>query len=248
MSLRSTIVRELWNNSDPCRYSKPKYVDFGYPHTNLIRSVAEWVLLNTQAKLYVEIGSMLGGSAILAAGIIKQFGLDTTVLCIDPFIGDVNMWAWERDLALSSNWRFLKLEKGQPTIYKRFLANVAESGTGDIIVPLVTTSLVGIKVLERLIRERRLGSDFVPRALYLDSAHEPDETLMEIKAAWNFLSQGGVLYGDDWSWESVRTDVIKFAGSVIQDLTMQEKFLSSFPGATIISFVIVYSGQWLLFK
>ena len=248
MSLRDTIVRELWNNTDPCLFFKPKWIDTGYPHTNLIDSVAEWVLRNANSKLYVEIGSMLGGSAIKTAQIIKRLGIDTTVLCIDPFTGDVNMWAWEKNLTVSSEWRFLKITKGRPTIYERFLANVVESETDKIIVPLLTTSLVGLKVIERLISEGRFTSEFIPKALYLDSAHEPEETYMELKAAWNFIAAGGVLYGDDWGWLSVRNDVIKFAQSVTQNTILVEQFKLSFPDSAVCNGVTVYNGQLLLFK
>ena len=46
--------------------------------------------------------------------------------------------------------------------------------------------------------------------IYLDSAHEQGETLIELALYWNILQPGGILFGDDWSWMTVRCDVKKF--------------------------------------
>jgi hypothetical protein len=45
--------------------------------------------------------------------------------------------------------RFLRLENGIPTIYKRFLANCKYSGFENVILPINTTTSVGIKLLQR---------------------------------------------------------------------------------------------------
>ena len=38
---------------------------------------------------------MLGGSAIRTARVVKQKQMDSlSIICIDPFTGDVHMWAW----------------------------------------------------------------------------------------------------------------------------------------------------------
>jgi hypothetical protein len=31
---------------------------------------------------------------------------------------------------------------------------------------------------------------------------------------WDLLRPGGVLMGDDWSWDAVRTDVVRFAQTI----------------------------------
>jgi hypothetical protein len=100
--------------------------------------------------------------------------------------------------------------------------------------------LVGLKKLPSL-----------PDVIYLDSAHEADETLLELMVAWHTLKPLGVLLGDDWGWDTVRLDVLKFAQQVSHDLDVDalEKIKREFPGeATVIDNVLVVMGQWILIK
>eukprot|EP00122_Pirum_gemmata_P004471 Pgem_evm1s4062 len=61
--------------------------------------------------------------------------------------------------------------------------------------------------------------------IYLDSAHEKDETLIELQIAWSLLPDYGILWGDDWGWEAVRNDLIRFLG--INSLPTQPIDISS---------------------
>ena len=137
--------------------------------------------------LWVEAGSF-GNSAIVAAKRIQELGNPATmpVVAIDPFSGDVKN--------------------------ETFLANVAASGLVNQILPIQATSVVGLKLLTRLEREQRI--DTVPVVIYLDSAHEKNETMVELQAAWKVLQKpGGVFLGDDFHprWQGVVDAVIAFA-------------------------------------
>jgi predicted O-methyltransferase YrrM len=181
--------------------------DNGYPHTNLTADLVKRVLRERSPKFWVEVGSMLGGSALVVASTAKQLGHDLDIVCIDPFTGDVNMWVWEQELVREGKWRFLALENGAPTIRQRFLANVKLAGFADVITPICASAIVGMRLLERVL-------DVRPEVVYVDSAHEADETFLELSAAWRLLAAGGVLMGDDLGWDAVRTDVYRFAESV----------------------------------
>ncbi len=110
---------------------------------------------------------------------------------------------------------------GRPTIYDRFLENLVAAGDADIVLPIAATSIVGIKLLRQLARERRLSQ--LPTVIYLDSAHEPDETLLELQNCWNLLEPGGVLMGDDWVWEPVRNDLLRFVQTVQIESTGRQR-------------------------
>jgi predicted O-methyltransferase YrrM len=181
--------------------------DNGYPHTHLSEALVERVIGERQPQYWVEVGSMLGGSALLVARVAERLGCELDIVCVDPFTGDVNMWAWEQDLVRQGKWRFLGLVNGAPTIRQRFLANVKDAGFEGVITPLPATGIVGMNVLERV-------SNYRPDVVYVDSAHEEDETFLELSTAWDFLVKGGLLMGDDLDWPAVRNDVYKFAGSV----------------------------------
>ncbi len=63
---------------------------------------------------------------------------------------------------------------------------------------------MGLKVLERFQLRRNMPK---PLLIYLDSAHEEVETLLEMTLAWRLLPDNGVLMGDDWGWPAVSRDV-----------------------------------------
>jgi hypothetical protein len=192
----------------------------------------------------VEFGSMLGGSAIKMADVLEKNGMKAEIICVDPFVGDINMWDWEKN----AEWKFLRLTDGVPTIYKRFLANCQLHGHEQRILPINTTTMIGAGLLLRLAEQGRIHG--MPNYVYLDSAHLPEETFMELKAAWALLPEGGVLFGDDWSWPAVRADVERFSAFVGPEIDQARlASLSTKLGAELQDgSILLYKGQWVLIK
>ncbi len=210
--IRKEILSELFLDVDPFEAAQSFQPDWGYPHTNIRPEIIRAILKLVRPSFWLEAGSMLGNSAIRTADAVKELGLDTTILCVDPFTGDVNMWAWEREIRAKGQWSFLQLKQGRPSTYERFMANVYAARHADIVIAVPATSIVGFKLIGRLLSEGRLSQP--PQVIYLDSAHEKDETFIELQEAWNILDRGGILLGDDWGWDPVREDVSRFAGTV----------------------------------
>ncbi|MES2019757.1 MAG: tetratricopeptide repeat protein [Pseudomonadota bacterium] len=237
---------ELYGGDSPLAHSDPRHEDTGYPHTNLVSDIVESVLDVVRPSFWLELGSMLGGSAIRLADTVKRNGLDVDIVCVDPFTGDVNMWAWEQPKRQQGHWQFLRLERGRPSIYDRFLANVTAAGHADIILPIAATSIVGIKLLRRLLEEHRISS--LPSVIYLDSAHEPDETLLELQNCWALLEPGSVLMGDDWNWPAVRNDVRRFVKTVSVNRDVIEKLVLRHSQFIEEGGVLLDRGQWVIAK
>lgn len=246
--INQQLLAALYGEQSPYDSCDLSCVDNGYPHTNLCDDLVRTLFRQVAPSFVLECGSMLGGSAMRMAFLIKEQLSPANIVCVDPFTGDVNMWAWEQDLARQGEWRFLGLKNGRPTIYDRFLANCKSQGHDDIILPINTTSTVGMKLLKRLYDNKRITS--LPNYLYLDSAHEPHETLLELYLGWNLLQEGGILFGDDWSWESVRNDVLRFAKDpeVHVDNVFLQKMASMLPSAIVHENILLYRGQWVMRK
>jgi hypothetical protein len=240
------LLAELYGGNSPFAHCDSSNRDDGYPHTNLVPEVIESILDLLRPGFWLEIGSMLGGSAIRTAQLIKRRGLATGVVCIDPFCGDVNMWAWEQPKRRAGEWLFLRLQNGRPTIFDRFIANVVAAGQEDIMLPVTATSIVGTKLLARLVAEGRITS--LPNVIYLDSAHEPDETFLELRNCWNLLPPGGVLMGDDWSWNAVRDDVLRFARTVPLNEKLRDQLQRRHGKFSLQEGVLLDRGQWVLVK
>ena len=239
------LLNNLYSNNSPYLSCEEKYIDNGYPHTNILYDLLQILFTNIEPNYIVECGSMLGGSAIRMAETLKNNNKISEIICIDPFTGDVNMWDWERN----NGWKFLRLENGIPTIYKRFLANCKYNGFEDKILPINATTSVGIKLLQRLFYQNRINE--LPNYIYLDSAHEKDETFIELSICWNCLTNNSILFGDDWNWTAVRDDVIKFSETIIDNTNYDNlnKIHLLITGSEIYNNnILLYNGQWVLFK
>jgi hypothetical protein len=250
MNIIEELLENLYSNTSPYTTCEEKYVDNEYPHTNILEDLLQILFINKEPTYIVECGSMLGGSAIKMAKTLQNNNKNTKIVCIDPFTGDVNMWDWEKNGGLGNGgWRFLRLENGIPTIYKRFLANCRYNGFENKILPINATTSVGIKLLQRLYQQNRITK--LPNYIYLDSAHEKDETFIELSLCWNCLINNSILFGDDWCWDAVREDVIKFASTIknITDYEFLYKIQKLINGSEIINDnILLYNGQWILFK
>ena len=203
--MRDLLLKKLFRGVDPFktwRNHSGKKADHSYPHSglspDLVRQTIKRILdRNITVPLIVEVGSFKGGSACTIASTIKEAGLHATLLCIDTFLGDVNM---RTDHNGWLDW--LDLQGGHPTVFDQFMANIVDRGHQDVVLPLVASSTVGLRALQRI------GITF-PMA-YLDSAHEAEETMLELKLLSRLMPGGSVLLGDDFSWPSVSGDVVTF--------------------------------------
>jgi hypothetical protein len=237
------LIENLYDSHSPYESVDLAYVDHGYPDTEIVPELLTTLFTEiAEPGFILECGSMLGGSAMVMAKLINELKLGAEIVCVDPFTGDVNMWDWE----INPGWKFLRLEHGIPTIYRRFLANVANEGLDDKILPINCTTTVGIPLLKRLREKGRISS--TPNYIYLDSAHEPDETLLELRLCWGLLEDGGILLGDDWGWDAVRNDVLRFSREIEIDQDRLTKTQEKLAGSEIAEGkILIYKGQWVLF-
>ncbi|CAF1389203.1 unnamed protein product [Adineta steineri] len=187
-----------------------KAFDPSYPNTSLKKELFSLIIQKIHASLklqfVVEIGSFTGNSASNIGNVLKKSYPGSFLLCIDTWLGDLNMWVNK------GVWQHLSVsEDGRPTVYYQFLTNIVKQNLTKIVLPASMTSIIGARFLQTY--------QFHPQVIYLDSAHEQGETLIELSLYWNLLQPGGILIGDDWSWRSVRCDVKKF--SYMKNLTIQ---------------------------
>ena len=244
------IVEELRQNlflEEYPRYFDLKNIDFNFPHTHLQEKVIDAIFKNIDCDFYLEIGTMHGGSAIAVAEYIKKNNLKTKIVCIDPFCGDVNMWAWEKGNKLNNKWNYLNLKNGRPQIYETFLSNIKYTNNENNIIPICATSSIGTHLIQRLYKENRISK--LPNIIYLDSAHIEGETYFELQKAYSLLTKGGILYGDDFGWRAVKNDVLKFIETIQinQELTYSIKENLGIE-EVILGKLLVYRRHWLICK
>jgi hypothetical protein len=267
----------------------------GSPHTHLPQALAAHLLWLTAAQFVVEVGSYLGGSTVrLGQGIFEQAVQSgqppAALLCIDPFVGDASQWSNllgaprlsksltpPRSFKNAAHDTYLFMRGGRPQIFERWMRNVIFAKLENIVLPLATTSSVGLTTILRLqqvaggsydwpliptVPVTRFGHQRMALVdlIYLDAGHEEDETAAELKLAWKVLRPGGVIFGDDFDmyWEGVRIAVTDFAQRHADELAGQSnEMLRSMPGAAswtqpvpglIVDANASRGNQWVIFR
>jgi hypothetical protein len=198
---RGLILSDIYQNTgdpyvgfvkNPCL---PQPSEYGVHLSAEILSRAQ-NYLGRPPKAMIEVGSFIGGSAVLLGYLARTNG--GIVLCVDPWCGDINMWLLPRFATT------MAIEHGSPRIYERFLARILAEGLSDVVLPVRLPSTLAA----RMFRVLKYHFDLI----YLDSAHEFGETYLELQLYYDLLAPGGVLIGDDYSgFPAVRHDLNYFA-------------------------------------
>lgn len=155
-------------------------------------------------KLILEIGSWKGASAVTMADHCDRLGLNTTIVCVDTWLGSREMLGDQSQVPQ----RDVQRTHGWPMVYHTFLANVAARGHAGRVVPFPATSRIAL----RWLRERGVTADLV----YVDASHDYQDVLDDAMGAWSLLRPGGALLGDDYgpSWPEVPQAVNALAATL----------------------------------
>jgi len=202
-----TLVEELFLGADPMLAPLPPHLASMTPDgemTHVSSRDIDMVLEFAPKPLsfWLELGAFEGGSAILTAQRVearrddrtaadKSVEDETSIVAVDTFLGDIRV-LWERTPA---ERRQLLRPDGTISLLDRFRANVRKAGQAQTVLPLPATSVTALRLVVSLAQR---GVVPLPQVIYLDSAHEEGEVLLEIELAWEALAPGGVLFGDDW--------------------------------------------------
>jgi hypothetical protein len=146
----------------------------------------------TRPAVIIEVGTWLGASAIHMAKICRELGLQTTIYCVDTWLGAEEFWTSQAD----TGERDLRQKNGYPQVYFDFLANVVQHDCQDLIVPIPNTSTIGSIILQ----DRRVLADLI----YIDGSHEYQDVKTDVLAYKKLLSPKGLMFGDDIGWGSVK--------------------------------------------
>lgn len=149
----------------------------------------------------IEVGSWKGASAITMAKSLKANGLDSKIVCVDTWLGALEFWASQKH----TPERNLLLKNGYPQIYFQFLSNVVHEGFQEVILPFPNTSFIAARYFK--------ANEIQAELIYIDASHEYEDVLSDCKEYWDVVAPKGIMFGDDWGWESVRKAVEEFANS-----------------------------------
>lgn len=145
-----------------------------------------------QPKVVVELGSWLGASTCFIAERLHE---DAVLYAIDN-------WNQVGSEGVQKNPEWAaKL----PTLYQSFLSNVIHKELTHIIVPIRMDTREAAKALA-----------IMPDLIYVDASHKEDDVYQDVRAWYPRLNKGGIMCGDDWSWQSVQKGVLRAAQEINQ--------------------------------
>ena len=177
----------------------------------------------------IEVGSWTGTSTVNLARALRRYngepdpigvvpglpaasgaGGGPVVVAVDTWLGSAEFFNpsyGHRDTNYTSFWETAGFvnDVGYPTAYAQFLLNVASAGLDENVVAFPQASLVAAKIL--------FGKGLLADAIYIDASHEYADVRADLRAWWEVLRVGGVLFGDDYNWHGVKRAVDEFAAA-----------------------------------
>jgi len=148
----------------------------------------------------IEVGTWKGQSAITMGNAVREFGLNTTIHCVDTWLGAIEFWTTGKN----TSERNLSTINGYPQVYYQFLSNVVHNNLQDIILPFPNTSENGYRYFKY--------NNITAQMIYIDASHEEDDVYKDLNNYYELLDNNGILFGDDYqkNWFGVINSVDKF--------------------------------------
>ncbi len=155
------------------------------------------IIEKVKPSLIIEIGSFLGQSTITMANALKDFKLNSKIICVDTWLGSSEHWRSDKCNLMSL---FNYFENGISAMYDQFIINMIINKVDDIVIPIPNTSSNAFDIF----KWKNIKADLI----YIDGSHDMLDVISDIERYSKILSPTGFLFGDDYvSWEGVRNGV-----------------------------------------
>ena len=162
----------------------------------------------------IEVGSYMGQSTITMGKQIKTLNLDSSIICIDTWLGSPEHWRSDMCNRLHLYDFF---ENGISKMYDQFIINIVLNKLDNIVFPIPNTSKNAFDIL----KWKNITADLI----YIDGSHEELDVYNDIVNYSQLLNSGGKLIGDDYtSWESVKLGVNSAASRLKMKLTIHHNY------------------------
>jgi len=158
--------------------------------------------------IIIEIGSYWGYSAICMGNELKKHKNDFRIICIDTWLGNENFYIWGKEKYTTPSRDQKQLKNGYPTTYYQFVRNIIQNDLQNHIIPIPLPSKNAAVVLKEKIKSIiEIKADLI----YIDGSHEEMDVYYDCKNYWDLLKINGIMFGDDWTWNTVKSGVSTFA-------------------------------------
>lgn len=184
--VRQTILQRVYNGSSPFEGFPPAHVSSllrrqrikGWGSTG---AVFEHLIQKVKPRTIIEVGTFLGASAIHMAGLTRELGLDTQILCIDDFRG----WPGFKD-----RFKDIQMINGEVLLMYQFMQNLVSKNASEAVIPVPFSSASALDMLCEL----GVYGDLIE----VDAGHDFLSAWSDINRAYRVLRPGGVIFGHDY--------------------------------------------------
>lgn len=189
------------NQIDKTIYDNLKLLPLDLMGWNGNRPIFKELIEKTKPTTIIEVGSWLGLSAITMGKSVKELGLNTTIHCVDTWLGAIEFWTTGKN----TYDRDLKTVNGYPQVYYQFLSNVVHNNLQDIILPFPNTSENGYRYFQY--------NNISAQMIYIDASHEEEDVYKDLNNYYELLENNGIIFGDDYQkdWQGVINSVDRFS-------------------------------------
>lgn len=168
------------------------------------------IVEKVKPKHIIELGTYKGKSILQMMKVCDDLGIYPHISCIDTWLGSA-----EHIVDPNADKDLLRDEVGYPRLYYTFYKNLRLSGFLEKfhvnVIPLDTNN--AFHLLNEFNKE---GKVIPPDFIFVDAGHDYNNVKMDIQNYWSVLEKGGVMFGDDYQWESVKNAVEDCFGSEYQ--------------------------------
>ncbi len=154
-------------------------------------------------QVIVELGSWLGAFTQFIA---ENSDKDAKIYAID-------VWEETPECKAAMSLSEQESKKFFSKLYHQFLSNIIHLNMQDKIIPIKMTTLEAAQKI-----------DIIPDLVYVDASHTENDVYNDIKYWYPKIVSGGIMCGDDWSWDSVRRGVTRIAQELGQTIHVDNNF------------------------
>jgi len=165
----------------------------GWNFDNLI---FEQFVLKLKPKVVIECGTWKGMSAIKLHKALKKLNTHFKLICIDTWLGGIEHMD---DMPCKG---LMKKRYGYPELYFQFLSNMHHAECLENLFPIPNTTTNAARWLK--------NKNITAQLIYIDASHESPDVYHDINNYWELLESKGIMFGDDYSYPKVSSDLSKF--------------------------------------
>jgi hypothetical protein len=165
------------------------------------KSIFRELIEKIKPTTIIEVGTWKGQSTITMGNAVREFNLNTTIHCVDTWLGAIEFWTTGKN----TSERNLMTVNGYPQVYYQFLSNVVHNNLQNVILPFPNTSENGYRYFKY--------NNITAQMIYIDASHEEDDVYKDLNNYYDLLENNGILFGDDYQkdWLGVINSVNKFS-------------------------------------